>query len=133
MSFRSDEHYSIGMPALQLCAGVSSFETISPAFKSDQSWRLKFVPLVPLSIFKLIIKNIWKLSFGTPFKTFVQLWLDKGLASLLFPFSAKYLHNIFTELAQFLISWKLILCKLLLLSLQKAREYNCNFVNKKIN
>jgi hypothetical protein len=73
-----------GLPALQLYAGVSSFETISPVFKSDQSWRLKFVPLVPSLILKLIINNIWKLSFGTPFwKKILQLWLDKGLASLI--------------------------------------------------
>ncbi len=38
----------VGMPSLQIYAGVSSFETISPAFKSGQSWRLKIFPLVLL-------------------------------------------------------------------------------------
>jgi hypothetical protein len=58
------------MPSLQLYAGVSSFETISPAFKSGQSWRLKIFPLIPLLVFRLMMKKFQKLSFGTPFKKF---------------------------------------------------------------
>jgi hypothetical protein len=38
----------------------------SPAFKSGQSWRLKFFPLV----LRLMIENFRKLSFGTPFNKF---------------------------------------------------------------
>jgi hypothetical protein len=38
----------------------------SPAFKSGQSWRLKIFPLV----FRLMMKNFQKLSFGTLFKKF---------------------------------------------------------------
>jgi hypothetical protein len=58
------------MPSLQLYAGLSSFETISPAFKSGQSWRLKIFPLVLPLVFRLMMKNFRKLSFGTPFKKF---------------------------------------------------------------
>jgi hypothetical protein len=49
---------------------VSSFETISPAFKSGQSWRLKIFPLVPPLVFRLMMKKFQKLSFGTAFKKF---------------------------------------------------------------
>jgi hypothetical protein len=58
--------WAIGMPSLQLYAGLSSFETISPAFKLGRSWRLKIFPLV----LRLMMKNFRKLSFGTPFKKF---------------------------------------------------------------
>jgi hypothetical protein len=30
-----------GMPTVQLNAGFSSFKTISPAFRSGRSWKLK--------------------------------------------------------------------------------------------
>jgi hypothetical protein len=60
----------LGMPSLQLYSGVSSFETISPAFKSGQSWRLKIFPLVTPLVFRLMMKNFRKLSFGTSFKKF---------------------------------------------------------------
>jgi hypothetical protein len=94
-----------------------SFETISPFFKSDQSWRLKFVPLVPSLILKLIINNTLKLSFGTPFKKFLQLWLVKGLASLiLFEFyknKKKFSLQVFwkncptlRKLRKHLLNWK---------------------------
>jgi hypothetical protein len=60
----------VGMPSLQLYAGVSSFETISPAFISSQNWRLKNFLLVHPLILRLMMKNFLKLSFGTPFKKF---------------------------------------------------------------
>jgi hypothetical protein len=67
------------MPSLQLYAGISSFETISPAFKSGQNWRLKKFPLVPSLVFRLMMKNFRKLSFGTPFKKiFSSLDFKKG-------------------------------------------------------
>jgi hypothetical protein len=45
---------------------VSSFETMSPAFRSGQSWRLNIFPLV----LRVMIYNVQKLSFGTPFTNF---------------------------------------------------------------
>jgi len=60
----------LGMPTFQLYSGVFNFVTISSAFKLVQSWRLKIFPLVPPLIFKLIIKNVQKLSFGSLFKHF---------------------------------------------------------------
>jgi hypothetical protein len=59
------------------------FETISPAFRSGQSWKLKNFPLVPTLVFMLMIKFFWKFSFGTPLKNFLHLLLQKGLASLI--------------------------------------------------
>jgi hypothetical protein len=56
---------------------VSSFETISLAFKSGQSWRLKIFPLVPPLVFGLMMKNFRKLPFGTPFKKFSPAYTPK--------------------------------------------------------
>ncbi len=39
--FKIKEDKELGMPTLQFYAGVSSFETMSPALKFRQSWRLK--------------------------------------------------------------------------------------------
>jgi hypothetical protein len=51
------------MPTLQI-----SFETMSSAFRLDQSWRLKIFPLAPSLILKLIINTFRKSSFGTHLK-----------------------------------------------------------------
>ncbi len=49
------------MPSLQLYAGVLTFETIPPAFKSGQSLRPKIFPLVPTLVFRSMMKNFRKL------------------------------------------------------------------------
>jgi hypothetical protein len=72
---------------------VSSFETISLAFKSGQSWRLKIFPLVPPLVFGLMMKNFRKLPFGTPLKNFLQLILQKGLASLIVSVKQPFSQN----------------------------------------
>ncbi len=50
---------------------VSSFEILSPALKSGQSWRLK------------------NLSFSTPTKNFLQLCLGEELTSLINGFKSE--------------------------------------------
>jgi hypothetical protein len=54
----------VGMPSLQLYAGVSSFEAISPASKSGQNWRLKVFPLVLPLVFRLKASTFCKKNFN---------------------------------------------------------------------
>ncbi len=54
---------TIGMSSLQLYTGFSSFETMSPAFRSGQSWRLKIFPLVLcLMINNYLKSSLYKIS-----------------------------------------------------------------------
>jgi hypothetical protein len=61
-----DFGFEVGMPSLQLYAGVSRFETISPAFKSGQSWRLKNFPLGPLFGFQANDEKFLKIILWYP-------------------------------------------------------------------
>ncbi len=73
-------YFGIGLPSFHLYAGVSSFETSSPASKSGQSWRLKIFPSVPPLVFRLMMKKFQGLSFGTPFKKFSPAWTPKRVS-----------------------------------------------------
>jgi len=77
ISCNKEKEAKLGMPSLQLYAGLSSFETISPAFKSSQSWRLKIFSLGPPLVLRLMMKNFRKLSFGTSFKKFSPAYVPK--------------------------------------------------------
>jgi hypothetical protein len=61
------KHLSLVMPSLQLYTGVS----LLPALKTGQSWIQDFSFGLPL-IFRLMMKNFRKLSYGTHFKKFSQ-------------------------------------------------------------
>jgi hypothetical protein len=93
----------LGIPSLQLWDHISSLQIRSKLEIENFSFGPPFG-------FQANDEKFWKLSFGTPFKNFLQLGLQKELASLALLIKLKIIWNSSEWLYRsfsFVIEWKL--------------------------